>query len=120
MFLTWKSSSILVTQSGIKLWKIAFLENQGDKELIDVEMQEENYYSDITTLKEPYNPKVKTTSETGNKETIIQQNTESFKTSMGKVFYAHTWFQTLALLTFPNIYHTLMPFLTVNLIIFPF
>ena len=53
-------------------------------------MQEENYYSDITTLKEPYNPKVKTTSEIGNKETIIQQNTESFKTSMGKVFYAHT------------------------------
>ena len=51
-------------------------------------MQEENYYSDMTTLKEPYHPKVKTTSETGNKETIIQQNTESFKTSMGKVFYA--------------------------------
>ena len=63
--LTWKSSSILVTQSDFKLWKIAFPENQDDEELIDVEMQEENYYSDITTLKEPYNPEVGTTSETG-------------------------------------------------------
>ena len=73
------------------MWKITFPdfpEKQADEELINVEMEEKNYYSDITTLYETYNPNVETASETGNKETIIQQNTESFKTSMGKVFYA--------------------------------
>ena len=51
----------------------------------------ETIYPNIAgELRDALNPpsNVETASETGNKETIIQHNTESFKTSMGKVFYA--------------------------------
>ena len=69
--------------------KIAFLENRDGDDLLDEEAKEENFINDIATT-ELYNLEVETIPVTVNKETIIQQNTESFKTSMGKVFYAHT------------------------------
>ena len=65
--------------------KIAFLENQDDGDLLDEEAREENFVNDITYT-EPLNLKVETIPVTVNKETIVQQNTESSITSMGKVF----------------------------------
>ena len=64
------------------LSKIAFPESQDD--LLDEEAREENSINDITVT-EPLNLKVETIPVTANKERIIQQNTESSVTSMGKV-----------------------------------